>query len=81
MFRLTDFDKIGGYNLLERLLRSEHDGLRWRAASLIACLVQNNPYWQERAEELKLLPTLLTILDTDSCVNVRIKSLSAVSCK
>jgi len=76
----SDFHKIGGFQLLPRYLHSEQEGFRWRTADLIATLVQNNPYCQEKALEFNLLPLLLNVIDTDSSSEVRTKALYALSC-
>ncbi|XP_064600577.1 hsp70-binding protein 1-like [Liolophura sinensis] len=76
----TDFYKIGGYQILPRLLHSGNFELRWRALELIATLVQNNPKCQETILEAGHLPALLELLDTDSNDMVKIKALYATSC-
>ncbi|XP_074659872.1 hsp70-binding protein 1-like [Tubulanus polymorphus] len=75
-----DFHKIGGYESLGDLLRDENPEIRSRAADLIATLVQNNPYCQQRALEFDLMPSLLALLDDDNDDRVKIKALYAVSC-
>ena len=77
----ADFHKLGGYNFILQLLASEHPGLRWRSASLLATLVQNNPYCQSVAVQHKMMPMLLRTVDTDVNETVRIKALYAVSCE
>jgi len=74
-----DFHKMGGYDFLLSLLQSCEAGIRWRSAELIATLVQNNPYCQEKALEQNLLTELLKRLDTDDDMQVRVKALYAVS--
>lgn len=55
--------------------------MRWRAADLLAVCVQNNPYCQKAAMEMKLLPKLVTLLETDPSNQVKIKALYAISCE
>ena len=74
-----DFHKIGGFEFLSSLFRSSHTGLRWRAAFLLGTVVQNNPYCQERALEMGLLPMLLQLVDKDPDMKVRVKALFAAS--
>ena len=77
----TDFHKLGGFNLVSSLLNEEAGSLRWRAANLLATCVQNHPYCQRAALELKLMPRLLQLLDSDDSDMVRVKVLYAVSCE
>ena len=78
----SDFHKVGGFQILPTLLRSEYDGLRWRTADLVGTLVQNNPYCQEEMLKINLLPLLLEHLDDPTETNeVRIKCLYAISCE
>ena len=68
--------------MLPILLSSEHAGLRWRTADLIATLTQNNLYCQSAVLEMKLLPRLIKLLDNASeNAQVRVKALYALSCK
>ncbi|KAL9955994.1 hypothetical protein ACROYT_G037406 [Oculina patagonica] len=76
----NDFHKIGGYHVMIKCLSSEHSSLRWRAADILAVCVQNNPYCQKAAMEINMLPTLVTLLETDQSDQVRIKALYAISC-
>eukprot|EP00918_Siedleckia_nematoides_P081928 GHVU01179617.1.p1 GENE.GHVU01179617.1~~GHVU01179617.1.p1 ORF type:complete len:324 (-),score=38.64 GHVU01179617.1:112-1083(-) len=75
----ADFHKIGGYASLETMLNHGNSELRWRAGDLLGTLNQNNPYCQKASLELNLLPTLLRIVDNDSCSKARTKALFAVS--
>lgn len=77
---VSDFHKIGGTSILKPCLDSVHSSLRWRGAELIAELCQNNPYCQKKVLESGVLPTLLSMIDTDINDVVRIKALYAVSC-
>ena len=81
LFLVTDFHKIGGYRVLDGVLRSNYGDIRWRAAELIAALVQNNPYCQQKALEVNILPLLVEMVDSDVDMLVRVKALYAISCK
>lgn len=76
------FYKIGGFAVFKPCLNSSHSSIRWRTADVIAELAQNNPFCQEKMLETEsLLSTLLSMIDTDSSDQARIKALYAVSCK
>ena len=75
----ADLHKIGGYEVVEKLLRDEDAELRWRAADLLATTVQNNPYCQEAALRQGLMQVLLQTLDKDQVDLVRVKAMLAVS--
>lgn len=79
-FFFLDFHKIGGFCVLKPCLDSVHSSLRWRGAELVAELCQNNPYCQNKVLEADVLPTLLSMVDTDINDTVKIKALYAVSC-
>ncbi|KAK7486418.1 hypothetical protein BaRGS_00022342 [Batillaria attramentaria] len=64
----VDFHKMGGFPILPKVFAHSDSDIRWRGLELVAVLVQNNPYCQERILEAQLLPELLRILDTDSLV-------------
>ena len=81
MFVISDFYKIGGYTMTRGLLSSDKEGLRWRAADLMATLTQNNPVCQKAAMDDQFLPRLLTMIDSTDTDLVRTKALYAVSCK
>ena len=73
---------MGGFELFPRYIHCTWSSvLRWRAAELIAIIVQNNPHCQKQALEANLLQQLLNVIDTDACATVRTKALYAVSCK
>ena len=78
---ISDFQKIGGYSFITKLLESPHPGLQWRAADLLATMVQNNLTCQQGALEARMLPQLLDMVDTEEEEMVRVKALYAVSCK
>ncbi|GAB6025987.1 hypothetical protein CHUAL_011953 [Chamberlinius hualienensis] len=75
----TDFEKIGGFSILQPCLKSENAAIRHKTAELIAELVQNHPYCQKAAKDCKLLEDLLRLLDFDEDETVRIKCLYAIS--
>ena len=80
-FVSSDFQKMGAYGVVQGLLQSEHADIRWRAAQLIATVVQNNPHCQQKALETQLLPLLVHLVDTDANMLVRVKALYAISCE
>ena len=70
----------GGLVPTINLLKSEKDGIRLKAADLVALCVQNNPKCQKWALDAGAMPLLLGIhenLDLD--VDVRTKALAAIS--
>jgi len=75
----NDFQKIGGFHVMIKCLSSGNSSLRWRAADTLAVCVQNNPYCQNAAMEMNILPVLCNLLETDQSVQVRIKALFAIS--
>lgn len=77
----NDFYKIGGFSVLGLCLNSSHDGIRAGAANLIAELTQNNAFCQEKILEAGFIPVLLSMVDSDSSDQARIKALYAVSCE
>ncbi len=77
----ADLVKIGGYDLFPGFLRDHAEEVRSGTCSLIATSVQNNPFCQERALELGIVPQLLKLLDQDEKESVKIKALYAVSCE
>lgn len=73
-----DFHKIGGFEVLDKLLVFPNASVSSMASELVAELVQNNPYCQrEAAPHLK---TLLRLVDSAQDQSTRIKALYAVSC-
>jgi len=77
----NDFYKIGGFSIFQPCLNSSHSNIRWRTADIIAELAQNNPFCQDKLLETGIFPILLTMIDTDTSEQARIKALYAVSCK
>ena len=65
--------------MLEKFLTDKDPELRWRAAELVATLVQNNPYCQDAALKCGLMQVLLQRLDKDEVDMVRVKALLAIS--
>jgi len=76
----NNFHKIGGFEALKTCLLSQHPSLRTGAAHLLAEVVQNNEYCQEKVVEEGLLDTLTQQLDEDSDEACRVKALYAISC-
>jgi len=76
----NNFHKIGGFTALKTCLLSQHPSLRAGAAHLLAELVQNNEYGQEKVVEEGILDTLAQQLDQDSDEACRVKALYAISC-
>ncbi|KAK3757938.1 hypothetical protein RRG08_058252 [Elysia crispata] len=76
----NDFIKINGMCIVPKLLGSEVSELRWRCLELLGTLAQNNPFVQNKLISLKLMPALLTLVDTDPNPTVRVKAMYAVSC-
>ena len=77
----SDLHKIGGFDLFPTLLQDSEEDVRANACSVIATVVQNNPYCQTEALKLGLLSQLLNLLDKDDSIKVKVKALYAVSCK
>lgn len=77
----NDFYKIGGFSIFQSCLNSSHSNIRWRIADIIAELAQNNPFCQDKLLEAGVFPVLLSMIDTDSSEQARIKALYALSCK
>ncbi|XP_022083590.1 hsp70-binding protein 1-like [Acanthaster planci] len=75
-----DFHKIGGTQLLPRLMDHPRSEVRWRAFDLIANLVQNVPFNQEVLLEMGGVEKLLVSVDKDSSERSRVKALYALSC-
>ena len=55
--------------------------MRWRAADILAVCVQNNPYGQNAALEMAMLPVLCGLLESDQSEQVQVKALFAISSK
>ncbi|XP_013774726.1 hsp70-binding protein 1-like [Limulus polyphemus] len=75
-----DFHKLGGFSVLQSLLREPDTEVKALTAELVAELVQNNPYCQKVAIEHHLVVTLLNVLDHDPDELVKVKALYAISC-
>ncbi|XP_023121190.1 hsp70-binding protein 1 [Amphiprion ocellaris] len=76
-----DLLTLGGLDLcISRYLCHIQSGLRWRAAELIACCAQNMPQVQVHMLNIRVLPKLLQLTDSDPHPTVRVKALYAVSC-
>eukprot|EP01006_Ploeotia_vitrea_P018516 TRINITY_DN50020_c1_g1_i1.p1 TRINITY_DN50020_c1_g1~~TRINITY_DN50020_c1_g1_i1.p1 ORF type:complete len:428 (+),score=219.48 TRINITY_DN50020_c1_g1_i1:97-1284(+) len=59
----NDLHKLGGLQIVIDMLSSKYPSLRWRAAGVLATVVQNNATSQENALQLGCLPKLLGNLD------------------
>lgn len=75
----NDLKAVGGLEPLLRYLKSEHAGLRARAAEVVSTMVQNNPKSQQHVLEAGGLLLLLDNFMTDDDVASRTKALGAVS--
>lgn len=76
-----DLLTLGGLDLcVSRYLCHIQSGLRWRAAELIASCAQNMPQVQVHMLNIRVLPNLLQLTDSDPHPTVRVKALYAVSC-
>lgn len=76
-----DLLTLGGLDLCaSRYLCHIQSGLRWRAAELIASCAQNMPQVQVHLLNIRVLPKLLQLTDSDPHPTVRVKALYAVSC-
>lgn len=73
-----DFLKIGGFEVLDKLLHFRSGPVQSKVCELIAELVQNNPYCQQPT--IQHLKRLLELVDTAGEETVRLKALYAVSC-
>ncbi|CAH0393840.1 unnamed protein product [Bemisia tabaci] len=76
----NDFFKLGGFAVFKPCLSSKHDSIRWRAASIIADLTQNNPFCQQHILEAGFIPILLDLISNDPDEKTQTKSLYALSC-
>ena len=77
----SDFIKVNGMCIVPKLMSSDVSELRWRCLELLGTLAQNNPFVQNKLITLKLMPALLTLVDTDPNPTVRVKAMYAISCK
>ncbi|XP_022063176.1 hsp70-binding protein 1 [Acanthochromis polyacanthus] len=76
-----DLLTLGGLDLcVSQYLCHIQSGLRWRAAELIASCAQNMPQVQVHLLNIRALPKLLQLTDSDPHPTVRVKALYAVSC-
>ena len=74
-----DFGQIGGAEALLSLLQSPHAGLRWRAAEVVATVVQNNPACQDMMLGFDVLNVLAAMVESDADARVRTKALLAIA--
>ncbi|XP_076304314.1 hsp70-binding protein 1 [Tachypleus tridentatus] len=80
MDNAIDFHKLGGFSLLQPLLKEPDTEVKALTAELVAELVQNNSYCQKAAIEHHLVETLLNVIDHDPEELVKVKALYAISC-
>jgi len=79
---VLDFQKLGGFQIFIPGLKSSEPTVRGKTAQLIAALVQNNPYCQEKfIEHPSYINLLMDLVENDDDVEVRTKALYAISCK
>merc|ERR1712018_764477 len=85
----NNFQKIGGFVILKRCIKSSpHSLIRWNAADIVAELSQNNPYCQEHFVKDGFIQDLIITLqnevvnDNENIRNEKcsLKSLYAISC-
>lgn len=77
---VSDFQKLGGYQVFIPGLNSEHKSVRCKTAELIATLAQNNSYCQEKFfDHPAYICLLMSLVENDPEMDVRIKALLAIS--
>lgn len=76
----TDFQKMGGLELLMYALDSAHDDVVWRAGECLATAVQNDAKLQLYVLDLGAMNKLLSLLDDTDNEKVVLKMLRALSC-
>lgn len=77
---VSDFQKLGGFQVLLPGLNSEHFFIRCKTAKLIATLVRHNPYCQDKfIDESSYVHMLINLVETDPVNEVQIKALCALS--
>ncbi|VVC44175.1 Armadillo-type fold,Armadillo-like helical,Nucleotide exchange factor Fes1 [Cinara cedri] len=76
----NDFQKLGGFQIFIPGLKSEHKSVRCKTAEVIATLVQNNPYCQDKfIEHPSYIRLLISLIEKDTIDEVRVKGLHAIS--
>uniref|UniRef100_A0A0K8TDS5 Nucleotide exchange factor Fes1 domain-containing protein n=1 Tax=Lygus hesperus TaxID=30085 RepID=A0A0K8TDS5_LYGHE len=75
----NDFVKLGGFTIIDSCLHSQHPGIRWRIADIIAQCTQNNPFCQNHALNLRLLEPLIAMVDKDPDEQCKTKAFFAIS--
>lgn len=79
---VSDFQKLGGFQVFTPGLKSEHSTVRCKTAELIATLVQHNPYCQDKfSSEPTYIQMLMSLVETDPVDDVKIKAFHALSSK
>lgn len=77
---VSDFQKLGGFQVFIPGLNSEHKSVRCKTAELIATLVQHNVYCQEKFfDNPTYIHLLMSLVENDLEMEVRIKALHAIS--
>lgn len=76
----TDFQKMGGLELLMYALESAHDDVVWRAGECLATAVQNDAKLQLYVLNQGAMSKLLALLDGADNEKVVLKMLRALSC-
>jgi hsp70-interacting protein len=77
----NDFQKLGGFMVIESGLLSPYNTVKCRTADLIGTLVQNNPFCQNKFIEYPTyINLLMKLVETDLDNKVCVKALHAISC-
>ncbi|ESN90480.1 hypothetical protein HELRODRAFT_166151 [Helobdella robusta] len=78
----NDFYKIGGFDIFPLLLNGSDESLKWKAAELLAVLIQNNPFCQEKVLDGGIILEILLqkLKNENECTDVKVKCLYAASC-
>lgn len=75
-----DLHSVGGLVPLLGYLKNTHANIRAKAADVVTTVVQNNPRSQQLVMEANGFEPLISNFSSDPDVNVRTKSLGAISC-
>lgn len=82
MICFLDFQKLGGFMVIESGLLSPYNTVKCKTADLIGVLVQNNPYCQNKFIEYPTyINLLMKLVETDLDNKVCVKALHAISCE
>ena len=66
LHNFLDCCKLGGFPILIRYLDHTVSSLQCRAASVLGLCFQNNPYSQDEALKLNILPKFLELINSQS---------------